>query len=100
MYHFTVFGPANPDNLLRVVQAIDEIENQLLSITAAHEVHLRALMLDQLRIEGGEYASERQLYILVGGAYLTGEHLRVRVAGGAEKAQADEIGLLSAKSLL
>src|SRR5206468_11917570 len=87
--HLAVFGPGDAGDVSHVIETLHEVENQLLPIPTADEVHLGALQLDQRRIQAGEHAAERQPHPGIGGANLPSEDLCIRVAGGAEKAQPD-----------
>ena len=82
--------PRHPRDGLRSFQAFDEVQQKLLAVAAADEVDLRALLLDEPRVQRGEHAAEREGHRGVGGADLPREDLGVRVARGAQETEADE----------
>ena len=88
--------PGHAGHRIGVVQALEQIDDQLFTISAADEVDLFALRLDELRVERREDTAERKLDVGIGGSQLTSEHLGVGVACGRQKANAHEIWLLAA----
>jgi hypothetical protein len=73
----------------------EQVEEQLLAVSLADEIHFRTLQFDQCSVQTCKDASEGQLDLRVGGTNLTGQHLRVGIAGGTEKTEADQGRLLS-----
>ena len=84
------FAHVTPVTCRGIVETRQQVEQQLLAVAAADEVHFGTLPLDERGIEGGEDAAEGQLHLRVRRANLAGEHLRVRIAGRTEETQADQ----------
>src|SRR5579862_803023 len=93
-HHRAVLGPGHALHALGIAQVGDEVEQELLPVPPADEVYLWALLLDPFGVERGKHTTERQPDVRIGGANLASEDLRIGVARGAQKAQADEAGLL------
>src|SRR6185436_5724396 len=90
-----VLGPSDAGNPRRVVEMLDEIEDELLAVAPADEVDFRALKLHELRVQRREDSPERQPHGFVASPDLTRENLGVRITRGRQKAQTDEIRPLS-----
>ena len=85
--------PRHAHHAGRIVEPLDEIEDQLLTVAAADEVHFGHLALDVLGVQRREHAAEGELDIGSGHAQLAREDLGVRIARRREKAHPDEIRL-------
>src|SRR3970040_102834 len=57
--HTTIPCPGEALNSCRIVQALNQVENQLFTITTADKIHLGTLELDQLGVETGKDPSKR-----------------------------------------
>ncbi len=86
-------GPGQAQHRPRIIQVVEQVEDQLLALAAADEIHLRALTLDLERVEGYEHAAECDPDLGVGSTDLPHQDLGVRVAGRRQEAQPDQIGL-------
>ena len=86
----SVLRPGQPADVVRIIQTVEEVKNELLAVSAADEVHLGTLQLDERRIEAHEDSAEGQLHFRIGRTDLTGQDFGVGVAGRAEEAQSDE----------
>ena len=73
---------------------LEQVDDELLAVTAAHEVDFLALRLDQRRVQCREHPAERQLDLGIGRAQLPREDLGVGIARGRQEAHADEVRLL------
>ena len=67
----------------------------MLPVPAADKVHLGALELDQRCVQARKHSPKGQLDRGIRRANLAGQDLRIGITGGAEKAQADQLWLLS-----
>jgi hypothetical protein len=86
-------APGDAQDAGGIVERREQVEDELLAIPAAHEVHLGTLELDQLRVQAGEDAAKGDPDPRVRRADLARQDLRVRVAGGGEEAQPDQVRL-------
>jgi hypothetical protein len=91
--------PGDTGHRRRIVESLQQIENQLFAVAAANEINLRHLELEQLSVQCGEYAAKSNFNVRIGGANLTGENLGIGVARGGKKAQANEVGLFATNVL-
>ena len=66
----------------------------MFAVAAADEVNFRALAFDARGVEAGEHAAKREVHARVRGADLARENFGVRITGGAQETQADQIGAL------
>ena len=82
-------NPATADGILDL---FDQIENQLLAVAAADEIHFRTLQFHQRRIQGREHATEGDLDSGIGRADLPGEELGIGITAVLEGAS-NERGL-------
>src|SRR5207244_8394024 len=73
-----------------IIEVVDEIEDELFAITAANEIHFRALLLYQGSIKAGEDAAESEFDLGVCRADFAGKNLGVRITSRAEETEADE----------
>src|SRR6266581_4264214 len=73
---------------------LNKIENELFAITTADKIHLGALEFDQLGVERREHSAKCQTDASIGGTDLSGQHLCVGIARGAQETKADESWLL------
>ena len=89
-----LFLPRDASHRVGIVQALEQIDDELLAVAPAHEVDFRALRLDQWRVQRREHAAERQLDVGIGRTQLPREDLGVGIARGRQKAHADEVRLL------
>jgi hypothetical protein len=74
-----------------VGQVLEKVQEELLAVAPAHEVHLGALELHELWVEADEDAADRDLHPRGRGADLARQDLGVGVARGGEEAQPDEV---------
>ena len=86
--------PGDARHRVGIVQALEQVEDELLAVAPADEVDFLALRLDERRVQRREDAAERQLDVGIGGADLAREDLGVGIARGRQKAHADEVRLL------
>ena len=86
--------PGDAGHRVGIVQVLEQVDDELLAVAAAHEVDFRALRLDQRRVQRREHPAERQLDGGIGRAQLPREDLGVGIARGRQEAHADEIRLL------
>ena len=86
--------PGHAGDRVGIVQALEQIDDELLAVAAADEVDFRALRLDERRVQRREDAAERELDVGIGGAQLPGEDLGVGIARRRQEAHADEVRLL------
>ena len=94
LHDLAVLGPGQPSDIGWVIDTFEEIEEQLLAISFADEIHFRTLQFDKRGIQTRKDASKGQFDLRVGGANLTGQDLRVGIAGGTEETEADQDRLL------
>ena len=86
--------PGDASHRVGIVQALEQIDDELLAVAPAHEVDFLALRLDQRRVQRREHPAERQLDVGIGRAQLPREDLGVGIARGRQEAHADEVRLL------
>src|SRR5688500_5275756 len=88
--HLTILRPGHSIDTLRIINAIEQIQQQLLAVAPADKVHFRTLQLDEPSVEAGEASAKGQFHMIIRRAYLSCENLRVGVASGTEKAQSNQ----------
>jgi hypothetical protein len=77
-----------------VLRGREQIEEQLLAVSPADEIHFRTLQFDKRGIQTCKDASESQFDLRVRGANLTGQDLRIGITGGTKETEADQGRLL------
>ena len=94
LHDLPVLRPGQTGHTSRIFEPFEQIEEQLFAVSATHKIHFRTLQFDQCGIQAREDATKGQFDLQVGGANLTGQDLRVGIAGGAEETEADQGRLL------
>jgi len=98
--HRAVFvGPGQTGDVLGVIEILEQVQDQLLTISPADEIDLGALLLDSIGVERGKDSPESQGDFGKFAAKKACQDLGIGIGSGGQEAQPYEVGLDSADLL-